>query len=439
MAALRIPSATYRFQFHRRFRFEHAVALVPYLEALGITDLYASPIFQARRGSTHGYDVTDPTLLNVELGGEENFDPLVKALGDRGMGILLDIVPNHMAASVENRWWTDVLESGQGSPFAGFFDIDWHSPKKALDGKVLLPILGGPYGRMIEEQELSLRLEKDGFTVHCHSAKLPVSILSYPRILSLRLSSLEETYGPDHPSFRELWDLITTMEHLPEDRGGGCGVGPRALRLRRGDQGASPAPVHGAPRDPGAHRRNLAVGERPERGSCQLRSPRPDPLRAALLALLLAARERGDQLPALLRRQRPGILAGRGSAGLRRLPRPDPAAGAGREDHRPARGPRRWAVRPPRVPRPAHAAPDGVGSADPAAGILRAGGKDPRGGGSASPGVADPRNDGIRLPERAERGLPQRPGHEDPGRDLRAVPRKSHRTSGRRSTGARSW
>ncbi len=96
----------------------------------------------------------------------------------------------------------------------------------------------------------------------------------------------------------------------PEDRGVGCGVGPRALRLRRGDQGASPAPVHGAPRDPGAHRRNLAVGERAERRPRQLRPPRPDPLRAALLALLLAARERGDQLPALLRRQRPGHPCG---------------------------------------------------------------------------------------------------------------------------------
>ncbi|HEX7520228.1 MAG TPA: malto-oligosyltrehalose synthase, partial [Candidatus Deferrimicrobium sp.] len=216
MTALRIPTATYRLQFHRRFRFDHAATLVPYLDALGITDLYASPIFQARRGSSHGYDVTDPTRLNVELGAEENFESLVSALKERGMGLLLDIVPNHMAASVENRWWTDVLESGQGSPFSGFFDIDWHSPKKALTNKVLLPILGEPYGRMIEEQEISLRLEKGGFTVRCPSVKLPVSILSYPRILSLRLPSLEETYGPDHPSFRELWDLVTTIEHLPK-------------------------------------------------------------------------------------------------------------------------------------------------------------------------------------------------------------------------------
>lgn len=216
MTALRIPAATYRIQFHKRFRFENARGLIPYLEALGITDLYASPILQARRGSPHGYDVTDPTRLNADLGSEGNFDALVRALRDFGMGLLLDIVPNHMAASVENRWWTDVLESGPGSPFAGFFDIDWHSPKKALHSKVLLPILGGPYGRMIEEQEISLRLENGGFSVHCHSAKLPVSILSYPRILSLRLPSLEETYGPDHPSFRELWDLITSIEHLPK-------------------------------------------------------------------------------------------------------------------------------------------------------------------------------------------------------------------------------
>ncbi|MBE0569122.1 MAG: malto-oligosyltrehalose synthase [Deltaproteobacteria bacterium] len=216
MTGPRIPSATYRLQFHKRFRFENARGLVPYLEALGITDLYASPILQARRGSTHGYDVTDPTRLNADLGAEAHFDALVKTLRERGMGLLLDIVPNHMAASVENAWWTDVLESGPGSPFAAFFDIDWHSPKKALQSKVLLPILGGPYGRTVEEQELSLRLEKGGFTVHCHSVKLPVSILSYPRILSLRLPSLEETYGPDHPSFRELWDLITSIEHLPK-------------------------------------------------------------------------------------------------------------------------------------------------------------------------------------------------------------------------------
>ncbi|HEY7528532.1 MAG TPA: alpha-amylase family glycosyl hydrolase, partial [Candidatus Deferrimicrobiaceae bacterium] len=115
MPLLRIPIATYRLQFNRRFRFEDARELIPYLDALGVTDLYASPLFQARRGSTHGYDLTDPTRLNPDLGSEEEFEALVRELKAGEMGLLLDIVPNHMAASSENRWWRDVLESGAGS------------------------------------------------------------------------------------------------------------------------------------------------------------------------------------------------------------------------------------------------------------------------------------------------------------------------------------
>jgi (1->4)-alpha-D-glucan 1-alpha-D-glucosylmutase len=216
MPPVRIPLATYRLQFHRRFRFEHARALVPYLEALGVTDLYASPLLHARKGSSHGYDVTDPTRLNPELGTEEEFEGLGHALKERGMGLLLDIVPNHMAASSENRWWMDVLENGAGSPFASYFDIDWHPAMNALEKKVLLPVLGGPYGRVLENQELSLRLEKGGFFVHYHGMKLPVALKSYARILSHRLEVLEENFGPDHPSFREIWDLLSAIEHLPE-------------------------------------------------------------------------------------------------------------------------------------------------------------------------------------------------------------------------------
>jgi (1->4)-alpha-D-glucan 1-alpha-D-glucosylmutase len=214
--APRVPSATYRLQLHRHFPLRAARALVPYLDALGVSDLYLSPVFQARRGSTHGYDVTDPTRINRELGSEEQFDALADSLADRRMGLLLDIVPNHMAASIENRWWVDVLENGSGSPFAGFFDIDWHFPKKALESRVLLPILGGPYGRAIEDQELGLRLERTGFVVHYHGTRLPVAVRTYPRILSLRLERLEETFGTEHPSFRGLWDLIAAIEHLPK-------------------------------------------------------------------------------------------------------------------------------------------------------------------------------------------------------------------------------
>jgi len=214
MAGLRIPTATYRLQFSRRFRFEDARRLVPYLDALGITDVYASPLLQARRGSEHGYDVTDPTRLNHELGSEAEFEGMIRELRDRDMGLLLDIVPNHMSAVGENQWWMDVLESGPDSPFAEFFDIDWHSPRKVLEKRVLVPILEKPYGRTLENQELFLRLEKEGFFVQHLGIKLPVAIPSYARILAYRLDTLESTYGPDHPSFRELRDLVSAIEHL---------------------------------------------------------------------------------------------------------------------------------------------------------------------------------------------------------------------------------
>jgi (1->4)-alpha-D-glucan 1-alpha-D-glucosylmutase len=135
MSSLRIPTATYRLQFNQGFRFEDARTLVSYLHRLGITDLYASPILKARKGSTHGYDVTDPSRLNPELGTEEEFEALVQELRGYGMGLLLDIVPNHMAASPENPWWADVLENGQDSPYAAFFDINWNPPDSALKNK----------------------------------------------------------------------------------------------------------------------------------------------------------------------------------------------------------------------------------------------------------------------------------------------------------------
>src|SRR6185436_16137288 len=119
-----------------------------YLHNLGITDLYASPIFKARAGSTHGYEVTDPTQLNPEIGTPEEFDALCQALQAKGMGLIVDIVPNHMAASVENPSWFDILENGESSRYAQFFDVDWKTKK------VLLPILGKPYGEALENEEL---------------------------------------------------------------------------------------------------------------------------------------------------------------------------------------------------------------------------------------------------------------------------------------------
>ena len=122
---MRIPVATYRLQFHKRFRFQDARRLVSYLNRLGISDIYASPILKARKGSTHGYDVTDPTRLNPELGTDHDFDNLAEELRQQGMGLMLDIVPNHMAASPENPWWRDATDKGKDSRYANFFDIGW--------------------------------------------------------------------------------------------------------------------------------------------------------------------------------------------------------------------------------------------------------------------------------------------------------------------------
>ena len=187
MVALRIPCATYRTQLNPNFRFTDARDLIPYLHELGITDHYASPRFKARKGSSHGYDVADPLRVNSELGTEEEFEELVEKLKSYGMGILLDIVPNHMAASSENPWWMDVLENGPSSPYAAYFDIDWHPAisKAAFlqENRVLLPVLGDLYGNVLENQEFSLKLDEKGFFVRYNEVRLPLDPKSYGAIL----------------------------------------------------------------------------------------------------------------------------------------------------------------------------------------------------------------------------------------------------------------
>lgn len=214
MTALRIPLATYRLQFNRQFRFKDAQTLVPYLHDLGITDLYSSPLVQARRDSSHAYDVTDPSCLNPELGTEEEFNTLVSELRRHGMGLLLDIVPNHMAASSENPWWMDVLEDGPASPYAGFFHIDWRPGRPELGDKALLPILDDSYRKVLENQELILVLEEGGFGVRYHEAKLPLALKSYKHVLTHRLDTLEELLGSDHPTVKELGGLLDIIAHL---------------------------------------------------------------------------------------------------------------------------------------------------------------------------------------------------------------------------------
>lgn len=161
------PSATLRLQFHRGFTFADAEGLVPYFARLGISHLYASPIAVARPGSQHGYDVIDPTRVNPELGGEQGLRALSSALSRAGMGLIVDIVPNHMAADTANAWWADVLRHGRTSRFARLFDIDWD----AGDGKILLPILGRPLDEVLADGEL--RREGDAFVYFSH--RLPAA------------------------------------------------------------------------------------------------------------------------------------------------------------------------------------------------------------------------------------------------------------------------
>jgi (1->4)-alpha-D-glucan 1-alpha-D-glucosylmutase len=152
-----IPRATYRLQFNADFTFADAQAIVPYLADLGISHVYASPILTARRGSRHGYDVVDPTAVNPELGGEDGLRRLVEVLHAHGLGLVVDIVPNHMGVGgADNPWWLDVLRHGPASAYAGFFDIDWQAPEPELQGKLLAPFLGKPYRQALAGGEITL-------------------------------------------------------------------------------------------------------------------------------------------------------------------------------------------------------------------------------------------------------------------------------------------
>jgi (1->4)-alpha-D-glucan 1-alpha-D-glucosylmutase len=181
-----VPRATYRVQLHGGFRFADATALVPYLDALGVSHLYISPPLRARVGSQHGYDVVDHGMLNPELGSRAEFDALVAALHGHDMGLLIDIVPNHMGVlDGDNAWWLDVLENGAASAWAEFFDIDWHAADPALAGKVLLPVLGDQYGVVLERGELRLGFDaaRGYFTLSYYEHRLPVDPSGYGALL----------------------------------------------------------------------------------------------------------------------------------------------------------------------------------------------------------------------------------------------------------------
>jgi len=213
---MRIPTATYRFQFHKDFRFADAAELIDYLYDLGISDVYASPIFKARAGSMHGYDVVDHSQLDPALGSEADFEVFTSALRTRGLGLILDIVPNHMGITdTSNAWWMDVLENGPSSSYASYFDIDWQPVNPHLENKVLLPILEDQYGNVLEDGKLRLTYEDGGFFIYYHDAKLPIAPGTYGAILGRQLDRLTETLGKDHERVLELQSILTAISYLP--------------------------------------------------------------------------------------------------------------------------------------------------------------------------------------------------------------------------------
>jgi (1->4)-alpha-D-glucan 1-alpha-D-glucosylmutase len=211
------PRGTYRLQFNHRFTFTHATAIVPYLAELGVSHVYASPLFKAAAGSMHGYDVVDYGQLNPEIGSRAGFDAFVDTLHAHGLGLIIDFVPNHMGIDGgANAWWQDVLENGKMSRYAEYFDIDWTPLKRELRDKVLLPFLGGQYGEVLERGELQLAFEEGGFILRSWETPFPIDPRTWPFVLRQVLADLEPVLEPEDIDRLEFESIVTSLERLPD-------------------------------------------------------------------------------------------------------------------------------------------------------------------------------------------------------------------------------
>ena len=217
-----ISTATYRLQFNRTFTFRDAAAIIPYLKALGVSHCYASPYLRARPNSMHGYDIIDHNSLNPELGSPEDYEHFVTKLHRHGMGQILDIVPNHMGVmGSDNAWWLDVLENGEASDYADFFDIDWDPVKDELQGKVLIPVLADQYGNELEKAQFKLVFDasRGEFSIFYHEHRFPIDPAEYHRVLTFQTDRLQEKLGTTNDDLLELQSISTAFGHLPARRG----------------------------------------------------------------------------------------------------------------------------------------------------------------------------------------------------------------------------
>ncbi len=214
----RPPRATYRLQFQAgQMTFRDAAALAPYLSELGISHVYASPCLKAHSGSSHGYDTVDYGQLNPELGSPDDYAAMVQALHAQGMAQILDFVPNHMAAvATENPWWNNVLENGPSSPYASYFDIDWHPVKAELENRVLLPLLGEQYGAVLEAGQLQLEYADGAFALKYFDRRLPLDPRTYSLVLNRNLEQFRTSLEPESAELHELESILTALEYLPQ-------------------------------------------------------------------------------------------------------------------------------------------------------------------------------------------------------------------------------
>lgn len=212
------PLATYRLQLRPEFGFEQCRRIVPYLAALGITHIYASPIFKARAGSTHGYDVCDHQKLNPELGTPEAFEQLMAECKQQGLGWIQDIVPNHMAVSGDNDMLVDLLENGESSRYYHFFDIEWSHPYKSMAGRMLAPFLGVYYSQALENGEIQIRFGEDGFSVHYYDIKFPLRIDSYGKILTYNLRSLRDSIGLENIDYIKILGILYNIKTVTGEK-----------------------------------------------------------------------------------------------------------------------------------------------------------------------------------------------------------------------------
>jgi (1->4)-alpha-D-glucan 1-alpha-D-glucosylmutase len=276
-----IPRATYRLQLNSTFTLTAATALIPYLSRLGVSHVYCSPYFRARPGSQHGYDVVDHNTLNPEIADTAEFERFVATLRAHGMGQILDVVPNHVGImGSDNAWWMDVLENGQASQFADFFDIDWQPANPALAGKLLVPVLGESYGRVLERRQLEPRFERavGSFAIYYHDHRFPLDPQSYPRILDPALKRMHADALP--PEARaEFESLSAAFGHLPQRNA------------------ASPAQADARNRDKEIYKRRLAgmcvahpgIGQAIEQAVADLRGEASAPASVDALHELLEA------------------------------------------------------------------------------------------------------------------------------------------------------